>query len=190
MADADFGAAIPAAARMSILEPGTRFEARSVQLAVLPFAHRVSLRAPEDSVHDLNVALGIGLPRRPKTSARERSLGALWLGPDEWLLIDDERDPLEACRHVGALHSAVGISHRNVAFEVSGPRAAEAIGGACPHNLLPEAFPVGTCARTVFGKIEIVLWRTGDQAFRVECWRSFAPYAFALLTACARDAAA
>jgi sarcosine oxidase subunit gamma len=35
-----------------------------------------------------------------------------------------------------------------------------------------------------------VLLRTGDDAFRVECWRSFSDYAFAFLTEAARDAAA
>ena len=102
----------------------------------------------------------------------------------------DRRGTLEALEGVEALHSAVGISHRNVAIEVSGPSAAAAINGGCPQNLLPEAFPLSACSRTVLGKIEIVLWRTGEETFRVECWRSFAPYCFAYLSAAARDAAA
>lgn len=178
-----------AARRNGILAPGARFAAEGVRLSVLPFSHRVSLRARSDAVDALNRALGIGLPTAPKTSARERSLAALWLGPDEWLLIDAEHDPLDALRSAAVLHSAVGISHRNVAIEVAGPQAAETISGGCPQNLLPEVFPVGACSRTVLGKVEVVLWRERRDAFRVECWRSFAPYAFAFLSASARDAA-
>jgi sarcosine oxidase, subunit gamma len=37
-------------------------------------------------------------------------------------------------------------------------------------------FPVNACARTLFGKAEIVLWRCGDHQFRIEVWRSFAQY--------------
>lgn len=183
-------AEIVTARRQGILPPDAKVEARGVTVSVLPPAFRVSLRAQPESLHALNVALSIGLPTKPKTSARERGLGALWLGPDEWLLIDGETDPLEALRGLDALHSAVDISHRNVAIEVAGPHAADALSGGCPQNLSSETFPVGACSRTVFGKVEIVLWRLGEQAFRVECWRSFAPYVWTYLSLAARDAAA
>ena len=52
------------------------------------------------------------------------------------------------------------------------------------------AFPIGTCSRTLLGKVEIVLWRSAENEFHVECWRSFSDYAFAYLTDAARDAAA
>lgn len=184
------GGEMQAAARNGILMTAGRIEAQGVTLAVLPPVHRASLRARPDAVDALNRRLSIGLPTKPKTSAREGSLAALWLGPDEWLLIDGERDPNDTLRGLEVLHSAVDVSHRNVALEVSGPHAAATISGGCPQNLLPEAFPVGACSRTIFGKVEIVLWRTGEDTFRVECWRSFAPYVFALLAASARDAAA
>ena len=32
------------------------------------------------------------------------------------------------------------------------------------------------CTRTIFGKAEIILWRTADDAFRIEIARSLAPY--------------
>ncbi|KAB2853885.1 MAG: sarcosine oxidase subunit gamma, partial [Bauldia sp.] len=68
-------------------------------------------------------------------------------------------------------------------------RGAEAtLAAGCPQDLSPAAFPVGACSRTVLAKIEVVIWRTGDDAFRVECWRSFSDYAFAFLAEAARDA--
>ena len=42
----------------------------------------------------------------------------------------------------------------------------------------------------VLGKVEIVLLRTAEDAFRVECWRSFSDYVFTFLTEAAKDAAA
>jgi sarcosine oxidase, subunit gamma len=182
-------AAMEPAARRGIL-PDAPVEAPDVALSILPPVYRVSLRARPDAVDALNRALSIGLPTRPKTSAREGSLAALWLGPDEWLLLDGERDPNLSLRGLDALHSAVDISHRNVALQVSGRHAADAISGGCPQNLLPETFPVGACSRTVLGKAEIVLWRTDEETFRVECWRSFAPYVHTFLATAMRDAAA
>lgn len=172
-------------------QAGREFSAKDVKLATLPPAYRISLRAPASSVAALSKALGLTLPQKPKTSASKGSGTALWLGPDEWLVVDDDaKDPLEACAGIEALHSAVGISHRNVAISVSGPGAANTINAGCPQDLSLAAFPVGACSRTILGKVEIVLLRTAEDAFCVECWRSFSDYVFAFLTAAARDAAA
>jgi sarcosine oxidase subunit gamma len=170
---------------------GREFSGKGVRLAVLPPAHRISLRAPDGSVAGLSKALGLSLPRKPKTSASEGSRSALWLGPDEWLVIDDgSKDPLDACAGIEALHSAVGVSHRNVAIAGTGPGAAATINAGCPQDLSLAVFPVGACSRTILGKAEIVVLRTGEDAFRVECWRSFSDYVFTFLSEAARDAAA
>jgi sarcosine oxidase subunit gamma len=44
-----------------------------------------------------------------------------------------------------------------------------------------SAFPIGMCTRTLFGKAEIVLWRTGEAQFHIEVWRSFAGYVWGVL---------
>ncbi|SIT56274.1 conserved hypothetical protein [Mesorhizobium prunaredense] len=170
---------------------GQELSATGVALAVLPPAERISLRAPDASVAALSKALGVTLPRKPKTSAARAGRTALWLGPDEWLVIDEVgRDPLADCAEVTVLHSAVGISHRNVAISVTGPAAAATINSGCPQDLSLDAFPVGAASRTILGKVEIVLLRTASDAFRVECWRSFSDYVFLFLSEAARDAAA
>ncbi len=175
-------AAAKVATRAPVLA-GCEFGAKDVRLAVLPPAHRISLRAPAASLGALSKALGLTLPTAPKSSASKGKRSALWLGPDEWLVIDDgAKDPLADCAGVTALHSAVGISHRNVAISVTGGAAAATINAGCPQDLSLTAFPVGACSRTVLGKIEIVLHRTAEDSFRVECWRSFADYAFAFLS--------
>jgi sarcosine oxidase subunit gamma len=183
-------AAAPSVERRPALA-GQELSATGVKLAVLPPAERISLRAPDASVAALSKALGVTLPRKPKTSAAKAGRTALWLGPDEWLVIDEAaKDPLIACAKVAALHSAVGISHRNVAISVTGPAAAATINAGCPQDLSLEAFPVGAASRTILGKVEIVLLRTAAGAFRVECWRSFSDYVFTFLSEAAGDAAA
>ena len=155
-----------------------------------PPAARLALRAGEDALNSVSRALGVGVPRKPKTSARAKSGGrvALWLGPDEWLVIDEDgADLLAAAGRAKALHSAVDVSHRNVAILVAGEGAETCLAAGCPQDLSLAAFPVGACSRTVLGKVEIVLWRTGERAFHVEVWRSFAEYAYAFLAEAARD---
>jgi sarcosine oxidase subunit gamma len=70
---------------------------------------------------------------------------------------------------------------------VSGPRADWAINACCALDLHEAMFPIGMCTRTVFGKAEIVLWRTADVTFRVEVARSYAPYVWALLEEARRE---
>lgn len=163
----------------------------NVTVTPAPPAARLSLRAPEDSVNSLSRALGVTLPRTPKTTATAKSGGraALWLGPDEWLVIDEAGANLagDAAR-AKSLHSAVDVSHRNVAIMVKGPGAEACVAAGCPQDLSLFAFPVGACSRTVLGKVEIVLWRIADESFRVEVWRSFSEYAFGFLAEAARDA--
>jgi len=110
----------------------------------------------------------------------------LWLGPDEYLLlgVDPESDLIEAAleQALGTLpHALVDVSHRQIALQVSGPHASAILSGACPLDLDPGAFPVGMCTRTVLAKADIVLWRTADDAFHLEVWRSFAGYVTGLL---------
>jgi sarcosine oxidase subunit gamma len=162
----------------------------TVRLTPAPAASRASLRAGPDAVAALSTALGVSLPTRPKTSALANGRAALWLGPDEWLLIGPEgTDFVGLAGKADALHAAVDISHRNVAIMVSGPGAADAINAGCPQDLSLAVFPVGACSRTVFGKIEVIVHRTEEDTFRVECWRSFSDYCFAMLREGARDAA-
>ncbi|MFI4891192.1 MAG: sarcosine oxidase subunit gamma [Steroidobacterales bacterium] len=126
------------------------------------------------------------------------SRATLWMGPDEYLLI--ELGPLAAApgseppamaqlaQALGsAPHALIDVSHRQVAFEVRGSQAAAILNGGCPLDLDLASFPVGMCTRTLCGKADITLWRTGAATFHVEVWRSFSEYLIALLTEVARD---
>jgi sarcosine oxidase subunit gamma len=169
---------------------GKTVSVNGVSLAEMPPAERVALRAPEASIAWVSRALGLTLPQKPKTSASKGGRTAMWLGPDEWLVIDEAGgDILGDCAKAKALHSAVGVSHRNVAIAVTGAKAVATINSGCPQDLSLETFPVGACSRTVLGKSEIVLYRTAADAFRVECWRSFSDYVFTHLSEGAHGAA-
>lgn len=135
-------------------------------------------------------AFGAALPQSPLAAESTGERAALWQGPDEWLLL--ARPSTEGPQAVDALarslageiaaalgetpHSLVDVSERNVALLLEGPGAADLLNAHVFLDLDPAAFPVGMVTRTLFTKAEIVLWRTGEQNFAVECWSSFAPY--------------
>jgi sarcosine oxidase subunit gamma len=164
--------------------------AATAQVSVTPAdsAFRLSLRARPDAVSAMSKAFGIVLPAKPKSSETKSTRCALWLGPDEWLIIDSARNPMDDAVKAKVLNSSVDVSHRNTAIIVSGAAAEGTLSAGCPQNLSLAAFPVGACSRTIFGKAEIVVLRTGAQEFRVECWRSFSDYVMTFLSDAARGA--
>jgi sarcosine oxidase subunit gamma len=126
-------------------------------------------------------ALGLSISQTTCRASAHGNRAALWLGPDERLLLAPEALGAEiACVLEQALrgtpHSLVDVSHRQTALEVSGPHAATVLCAGCPLDLDPSAFPVGMCTRTVLAKAEIVLWRTGEDIFHLDVWRSFVTY--------------
>lgn len=154
-----------------------RLDARpGLKLSPAQAAERLSLRASGEAVEALGAALGVALPTRPGTSALGNGVAALWLGPDEWLVIAESGANLAARLPAGGEYSAVDISHRNTAIILEGPRAQAVLNSGCPRDLSLAAFPVGACARTILAKCEIVLMREEELRFRVECWRSFSDY--------------
>jgi len=115
----------------------------------------------------------------------------LWLGPDEHLMWQESRAgvlPVAELEQALSLypHSLVDISHRQIALEVSGPDAETILAGACPLDLDLRQFPINMCTRTVLAKAEIILWRTAEETFHLEVWRSFHDYVEGLLHEIAR----
>ncbi len=155
-----------------------------VSLSVAPPLTRIVARANRNSVKALGEMVGVELPIVPCRSNQHRDRVALWLGPDEWLVLADEGAELPAAYPGGSI---VDVSHAMTGIVVSGSHAAWAINTFCALDLHLVAFPVGMCTRTVFGKTEIVLWRTAAEIFRIEVARSFAPYVWASLEEARRE---
>ncbi|BBE74189.1 sarcosine oxidase subunit gamma [Oharaeibacter diazotrophicus] len=162
-------------------------------LAIAPVAPatRLVVRGRPAVAAAAAAAIGFPLPTDVCAVAEAGGIAALWLSPDEWLVIapagrDDLALALETAL-AGVPHAVVDVSHRNTGLALAGPRAAFVLNHGCPRDLSPAAFPVGTASRTLFGKAEIVLWRTGPDAFRIEVWRSYAPYVAGLLEEARRE---
>jgi sarcosine oxidase subunit gamma len=154
-------------------------------------AERFVFRGGDDARAACSAAFGAELPPRLGVAASHDGRTAFWLGPDEWLLIGAGEDPEALTAEIETAletvpHSLVEVSHRQIGIEVTGAAAARALSAGCPLDLRLSAFPVGMATRTLFDKAEIVLWRRGETAFRVEVWRSFAPYLVAALSEAAR----
>ncbi len=137
--------------------------------------------------------LGFEPPTTPNTAAGARGRAALWLGPDEWLVVTPPGD--EARTDAGlrkALaefrHAAVtDVSDGRAVIGLSGPNARDVLMKGCPLDVHPRAFKAGDCAQSTYAKALIIVHQTSDApAYDIYVERSFATYLWTWL----EDAAA
>lgn len=145
-----------------------------VTLALAADASRWSLRTHASE----------SLPDRMLAAAPYAGGHALHLGPDEWLLILPLAGAPPALDHP---HALTDVSHRSVGLTVEGEAAALLLQTGVALDLAEAAFPPGKVTRTLFEMVEIVLWRETRIRFRVEVWRSFAPWLWSALELAAAD---
>jgi sarcosine oxidase subunit gamma len=155
--------------------------ALDADLRSLPRMARFILRGDAEVARLAGAAIGVKIPGTALLASQVDQHAALWLGPDEWLLlapaVEEDAVAQDLADALAAVpHALVNVGHREVIAELSGPRAADVLNAGCPLDLDPAAFPVGMCTRTVLAKAQIVLWRTGANIFQLHVWRSFYPY--------------
>jgi len=159
---------------------------------LLPFMQRRLLRGGAAVMAIAYEVLGFSAPTQACRASRSGECAALWLGPDERLLLtgSDEGAAMSA-RLEQALapypYALVDVSHRQVSLQVCGAHCEILLAAGCALDLDAAYFPVDMCTRTLLAKAEIVLWRTAPQCFQIEVWRSFAAYVAGFLNVAARE---
>src|SRR5579872_6075381 len=109
------------------LPSGPRFT-----LAEAPPAARFILRGGDAVRVACGMVFGAELPSRLGLAGEGDKRAALWLGPDEWLLVAPIADAagigdvLESVLE-GTAHSLVDVSHREIGLIAGGPAAARVI---------------------------------------------------------------
>jgi sarcosine oxidase subunit gamma len=163
-----------------------------IELRRLPAAARFILQGGGEARSVAGEVFGVPLPESACRANAAEDRAALWLGPDEHLLLGPaaERDRLAAgfeAALAGIAHSLVDVSQRQVAWRLSGKRAGELLNTGCPLDLDIAVFPPGMCTRTVLAKAQIILWRKAAEEYHLEIWRSYADYVRELLLEAARS---
>ncbi|MFI5805156.1 sarcosine oxidase subunit gamma [Streptomyces sp. NPDC051561] len=150
----------------ALLAAATRSSGGALRLAALRFPAQIDVRlaAGSAAADAITLALGLPLPVEPNTTTATGRLTALWLGPDEWLVVgppDTEQDLESRIRAAVAGGddplSVTDVSAQRAALLVSGPRARDLLAHGCPLDLHPRAFAPGHCARTTLARAHIVL---------------------------------
>ena len=131
--------------------------------------------------------LGLHLPLTPNTTAAADALLAIWLGPDEWLLLAERQESGSLVAEMqaeltGHLASVVDISTGQTVIRLRGPSTRDVLARGCALDLDPAVFAPGACAQTLLARAQVLLLAV-DSAPTVDVIvrRSFAPYVAAWL---------
>lgn len=121
------------------LAAATRASGGAVRLAELPFLAQVNVRldAKGAAADAVGLALGLQLPLEPNTVVRAGELTAVWLGPDEWLVVGPtggQRDLESRIRAASGDEpvAVTDVSAQRTTLLVTGPRARDLLAHGCP----------------------------------------------------------
>jgi sarcosine oxidase subunit gamma len=174
----------------------------TAELATAPLAHRdadldaiaeatngglVAVEIPFLTMLDLRVATAIArdramlLPWEANTVLREGNRAALWLGPDEWLVVGPRRAAAELSDELersltGAHHSVVDVSAARAVLDLSGPFVRDVLAMGCALDLHPTRWSGGMCAQTLLAKAQVILEQLDVSTTRLYVRPSFADY--------------
>lgn len=157
----------------------------AVGLRERAFAVQLGLRtAPGTaSAQALESALGITLPKQiGEVTGDGAGLYALWLGPDEFLVVDVSRRqrPGETLIAEASLEGlpgqAVDLSANRTILELTGSKAREVLEKSVRTDLHPRAFGVGTAISTQLGPVPVIVHHSAEFEYRIYPRASFADF--------------
>lgn len=151
------------------------------ELVTVPFLAQVGIRLDPAGPAAVRVAaaLGFDLPEANRV-AESGGRRALWLGPDEWLVIaaDGEERSLVALLEeaIAGDGSVIDLSANRTGIELSGPQACTVIATCCALDFHPRAFAPGQCSQTLIQKAGVLVEQRGDDRYLLLVRPSFAAY--------------
>ena len=150
---------------------------------LVPFLAQVDLRVDPEHADLAPYAL----PLEPNTAWHDEHHAALWLGPDEWLIlgpVDTAHEIVTALETAFAdvQRSVVDVSANRVAIALTSDDRLELLSHVCSLDLDPRVWTVGRCAQTLLGRAQAILVER-DRTTPVLVRPSFADYVVDLLVA-------
>lgn len=135
--------------------------------------------------------LGFDLPKSPRTSSGFGDIKALWLSPDQWLVLcnSDKANELhgDMAKALGGTHSlAVNVSDMRAVIRLEGPHARTTIMKGTSIDLTHGEYPAGAVRRMKFAEIAALLHIVEDSVIDIYVFRSYADYTWDFLIKAAR----
>lgn len=167
-----------------------------VELREEPFWGQINLRGNPENPEFLSAVqgvLGFDLPLQPNSTRRVGRRMALWLGPDEWMLVVPDGEEIALIPSLraaldGQHISLVDVSDNRTVLVLTGPAVWTVLNKGCSLDLAPVSWSKGRCAQTLYGRAQVLIAQTGDEPqFKLFVRTSFADYLMRFLLDAMRE---
>lgn len=136
-------------------------------------------------------ALGVELPKAPRTSTTFGDVQVLWLSTDQWLVLTGRARVtallVDLGKALGTIHSlAVDVSDMRAIIRLEGNGVRETLMKGSTLDLISEDYAPGTVRRMRFAEIAALLHVVEQNMIDIYVFRSYADYAWEFLVKAAR----
>lgn len=158
---------------------------------------QVALKGDLDSA-DMNrlvgEMIGVDVPGARQIAAAADGRAAVWMAPDELLLLVPYAQAGEAVARAGEMlaghhHLAVDVSDARVVLRLTGSAVGEVLAKGAPTDCSDRACPPGSARRTHLGGVAVAFWRLDGDTWEIVTFRSVAHHLLAWLEDASRPGA-
>ena len=139
-----------------------------IKIQELPYVDKINLRLDPNNNDYMSICgkiLGAVLPTKPNTYVQNEKVKIIWLGPDEWMVINDQENELfiKLKNELGDLEASVtNISENRTIIRLSGKKIITLLSKFLVLDLEKNLGNQSSCAQTFFVKVPILLIRNND----------------------------
>ena len=139
-----------------------------IKIQEFPFIEKINLRFDPNNKNFMSSCekiLGILLPTKPNTVSQNEKIKAIWLGPDEWLVTNEEENNLliKLKNQLGDVEASVtDVSENRTIIRIFGEKIYILLSKFLTLDLeksLPNQY---SCAQTLFVKVPVLLVRNNN----------------------------
>ncbi len=139
--------------------------------------------------------LNMILPIEANTSTTSDKLTAIWLSPDEWMIVSNElvskdnnkyelQEMLFNSISKTTLGAVTNVTDQFVQLEIKGKNIYEILSAGCPFNFNEFKKKKGSTAQTVLNHIDIILHHKDENIINLFVRRSFAEHLLSWMEDC------
>ena len=140
--------------------------------------------------------LNMILPTEANTSTTSDKLTAIWLSPDEWMIVSNELVSKDTNKHElnemlfnsiskTNLGAVIDVTDQFVQLELKGENIFEIFSAGCPFNFSEFKEKKGATTQTLLNHIDVILHNKDENVVNLFVRRSFAEHLWSWIEDCA-----
>ena len=138
-----------------------------VEIQELPFINKINVRI--DTNDNKNIIkcgklINVILPVQPNTYVTNDNVKVIWLGPNEWLITNNQNLYKKLKNEIGDIQASVtDVSENRTVIRISGDQIFKLLSKFLVLDLEKNLSDESSCAQTLFVKVPVLLVRNNNE---------------------------